>query len=148
MIKILSKNSVQVPLSPSRVFFIRRPKSRRDGILLTAGFSLRTASPPTPAVPQGRRLKLTIFDCCDRLVTQAKARGFKVSSLRDCPYGALSVSVRRLKPPVNKVSSLRDFGMRHRTTLRGQRGFPVPVRKIDPLTNHQQSTIRNKIINK
>ena len=72
-------------------------KSRRDGILLTVGFNLRAknavetrraASLPSPA---GTTLWID-----------------KVSSLRD--FGSrLTRLLRRLKPPVNKVPSLRNF---------------------------------------
>ena len=57
MIDSKYKRADQAPLPPARGGCIRRPKSRRDGILLTAGFSLRKvnayASPRGLQVPQG-----------------------------------------------------------------------------------------------
>ena len=68
-------------------------KSRRDGILLTVDFNLRTRSSQlSPQSPAGTTL------WSDDIV----------SSLRDFG-GKLFRLFRRLKPPVNKVLSLRDF---------------------------------------
>ena len=84
-------------------------KSRRDGILLTAGFNPWTRSAAYPLQsPEG-----TTF-CRD-----------KVSSLRDLRSRSLC-SLRRLKPTVNKVSSLRDFD-----------GYAVPqVRRLKSTVNN------------
>jgi hypothetical protein len=67
---------------------IYRLKSRRDGTLLTVGFSLRRSTAPSPIVPQGRHNQ--------------------VSPLRGEERGE-GIPIRRLKPTVNKVLSLRDI---------------------------------------
>ena len=72
---------------------MRARKSRRDDTLLTVDFNLRTrnalCSRQSPAGTAQHRLS-------------------KVSSLRD--FGIVVYRLlRRLKPPVNRVSSLRDF---------------------------------------
>jgi hypothetical protein len=80
-------------------------QSRRDGTLLTVGFNLRTGSATAPPqVPQGR--PFVLFPCFGGWVGL------------DCvvPAGLVetwrAASYRRLKPTVNKVSSLRDFTVR------------------------------------
>ena len=75
--------------------------SRRDGTLLTVGFSLRPgyAHPPT----KSRR-----DDTCLTVLQKAEATVNKVSSLRDLVVSGMFL-YRRLKPTVNKVSSLRDL---------------------------------------
>ena len=68
-------------------------KSRRDETLLTVDFNLRTRGAlRSPRSPAGTTLR----------------RGDIMSSLRDF-WGKLFRLLRWLKPPVNKVSSLRDF---------------------------------------
>jgi len=68
-------------------------KSRRDGTLLTVDFNLRTKGVLCyPQSPAGTALW----------------RGNIVSSLRDF-RAYLFCLIRRLKPTVNKVLSLRDF---------------------------------------
>ena len=68
-----------------------REQSRRDGTLLTVDFNLRTLDAIySRQVPQGRYF------------------GGVVSSLRD--FGGISFCLlRRLKPTVNQVLSLRDY---------------------------------------
>ena len=74
-------------------------KSRRDDTLLTVGFNLRVwirrGCTQSPQVPQGRYSRLS-----------------KVSSLQDFveTYRVAS-RIRRLKPTVNKVLSLRDISL-------------------------------------
>jgi len=70
----------------------RNEKSRRDGTLLTVEFILRTIGAMNSLlVPKGRHIKVRL-----------------VSSLRDFG-GMLFHQLRRLKPTVNRVSSLRDY---------------------------------------
>jgi len=67
-------------------------KSRRDGILLTVDFNLRTGSAPlSPQSPAGTTLRID-----------------NMPSLRDLLRRWASY-IRRLKPTVNKMPSLRDF---------------------------------------
>ncbi|MDR0864835.1 MAG: hypothetical protein LBO74_07880 [Candidatus Symbiothrix sp.] len=66
-------------------------KSRRDNTLLTVGFSLRYRDDESVLVPQGRYIS-----------------DGKVSSLQDF-IEDVYCRVRRLKPTVNNVLSLRDF---------------------------------------
>ena len=70
---------------------MRSGKSRRDGILLTVDFNLRTKD--TAHLLQ---------------VTQGRHFGIIVSSLRDF-RGIVFRLLRRLKPTVNQVLSLRDI---------------------------------------
>ena len=78
----------------------RRRKSRRDKILLTGGFNLRTRDTMhSLQVPQGRHFGEMIM-----------------SSLRDLET-KLFLLLRRLKSTVNKVLSLRDIWLR-RASLR------------------------------
>jgi len=71
---------------------MRSEKSHRDGTLLTVDFNLRTRDDVySTQVPQGRHFEVSI-----------------VSSLRDFEAMLFS-SFRRLKPTVNKISSLRDY---------------------------------------
>jgi len=80
-------------------------KSRRDGALLTVDFNLRTRgtlyarTSPAGTVLSGFGLSYS--------VNQLFNNSF-VSSLRDFG-GRVFCLFRRLKPPVNKVPSLRDF---------------------------------------
>ena len=71
----------------------REEKSRRDDTLLTVGFNLRKTQHTTSLQsPAGTTL----------------CRSIQVSSLRDL-VSCVAHFVRRLKPTVNKVSSLQDF---------------------------------------
>jgi len=70
----------------------RSSKSRSDETLLTAGFNLRIQT----AITRSSK------SCKDDTLLFVK-----VSSLRDLGVGVVAL-VRRLKPAVNKVTSLRD----------------------------------------
>jgi len=87
-----TKISNQKPHPPISLSTREREKSRSDGILLTVGFNLRTRdaihSPKSHAVTAQWRDNM--------------------SSLRDFG-GKFFRLIRRLKPTVNKVLSLRDF---------------------------------------
>ena len=73
----------------------REVKSRRDGILLTVDFNLRTINAAhTTQSPAGTVLYLPI-----------------VLSLRDCWMSASYRFLRRLKSTINKVLSLRDSSL-------------------------------------
>ncbi|MDR1887151.1 MAG: hypothetical protein LBQ70_04470 [Prevotellaceae bacterium] len=73
-----------------------RNKSRRDGTLLTAGFSLRTNGSSMMKSPAGTTLDIHIPVAAASVVPAGLGRGG-------------GYSVRRLKPTVNKVPSLRDL---------------------------------------
>ena len=76
---------------------ISRSKSRRDDTLLTVGFNLRKGD--ASCAPKSRRDDTCILYATDKKVSSH-------AGLRN----ERSVSViRRLKPTVNKVSSLRDY---------------------------------------
>ena len=79
-------------------------KSRRDDTLLSVGFNLRTGNAlyalQSPAGTTHSLHQISIN------------RDDVVSSLRDLCVGQLHM-FRRLKPTVNKVSSLRDFVETH-----------------------------------
>ena len=87
-----------------------REKSRSDDTLLTVGFNLRTRDAiHSPQSPAG--------------TTQWRN---KVSSLRD--FGRIVSSlIRRLKPTVNRVPSLRDFAPSLAERGVGGRGFVLPL---------------------
>ena len=71
---------------------IQMEKSRSDDILLTGGFNHRTKDAGRSLqVPQGRHFE-----------------EMTVSSLRDFEGRSFRL-IRRLKPPVSKVPSLRDY---------------------------------------
>ena len=107
----------------------RAPKSRRDDTLLTDGFNRRTRDTirTTPqsrrddtcavlqsAVPSGLCRGRTLPD-----IRRLKPSVNKVPSLRD--FGAVRIApfVRRLKPTVNQVASFQDFSASHTAITRG-----------------------------
>ena len=81
---------------------INKQKSRRDGILLTADFNLRnvkTLHVTSLQSPAGTTLLPPHW---------GRVGVGLVSSLRDCWVSVSCWLLRRLKPTVNKVLSLRD----------------------------------------
>ena len=85
----------------SKLSSISVDKSRRDGALLTVGFNLRTRN--------------TLYAHQSPAGT-ALWNGDFVSSLRDFGGRVFSL-IRRLKPPVNNMSSLRDISSVHNTIM-------------------------------
>jgi hypothetical protein len=94
------------------------PQSRRDDPLLTAGFNPRRATAPCPQSRRDDTLLTAGFNLWrgqalsgTRSCRDDTACGRpEVSSLRDWRQGA--VSLRGLKPAVNRGSSLRDWRVR------------------------------------
>ena len=96
----------------------RGGKSRRDDTLLTDGFNRRmSVNVRTLQSPEGTILCAylkcrpfgTLMPCALFVVRRLKPTVNKGSSLRDFDAVCIGSLVRRLKPSVNKVPSLRDF---------------------------------------
>ena len=81
-------------MSMIKCMYLGRSKSRSDDILLTGGFNLRL-----------RRNTLSSKSCKDDTLLNWMAD----QMCRPCGTDGVSRHHRRLKPTVNKISSLRDY---------------------------------------
>ena len=105
------------------------PKSRRDDPLLTDGFNRRMPSNARSLQSPAR----TILDI------SANCRPFGTLT----PYA--SSAVRRLKPSVNKGSSLRDWGVVHIMPL--VRRLKPSVNKVASLRDFSPPTLPLQVVN-